>query len=130
MNLDLNLQKENFDAIRGVTIEERARLVLHTLRKNIPDITLAYRKLASKYHPDKNSKNPEYMKLINEAYGILKNKKYPKNLGLSLLANDNLIIKFTGRKIGVLNFIKQQKESEKYNNWVKNQFYGSDAGVI
>jgi DnaJ-class molecular chaperone len=48
-------------------------------------IKAAYRKLAFKYHPDRNSKNPaasEKMKGVNEAYAVLsdtaKRREYDK----------------------------------------------------
>ena len=127
MTTRIILQKENSDNIKGVTLEERAKLILLTLGRNIYEIKKAYRKMAFKYHPDRLDGDQEKFKLINEAYEILMEGKYPKRVELSLLAKDGLVIAFTGRKIAVLDFIKQQKEFQEYETWCKNHFYGVGA---
>lgn len=37
-------------------------------------VKLAYRKACAKYHPDRNPAGAEMMKMVNEAYGVLKEK--------------------------------------------------------
>jgi hypothetical protein len=128
MIIKINLQKENSESMHGVTLEERAKLILLTLGQNAEEIKKAYRKMAFKHHPDVLNGNQEKFKLVNEAYEILMHNKYPKRIELSLLANDELVMDFTGRKIVVLDFIKQQKEFQEYENWSKNHFYG--VGVL
>jgi hypothetical protein len=45
------LTLDRTDDIRGVTLEERARLVLLTLGRTPAEIRKAYRRLARKHHP-------------------------------------------------------------------------------
>ncbi|MDQ3393740.1 MAG: DnaJ domain-containing protein [Bacteroidota bacterium] len=60
------------------------------------DIKLAFRKLAKKYHPDKNEGNPQYeeeFKKINEAYHTLsdENKKRIYDMSLFIQQNPSVI---------------------------------------
>ena len=57
---------------------------------NLKEIKLAFRKLAQKYHPDKNGENQsteEFFKEIQEAYAVLSNyekrKKYDQQFAYS-----------------------------------------------
>jgi len=127
MSKTLVLQKECFDDISGRTLEERAKLVLCTLGKTPEAIQKAYRRMASKYHPDKPTGNADKFKLVNEAYEILMEGRYPKRKETSLLADDSIIIEFTGRKVEILDFIKAQREFEAYEKWRRSHFYGEDG---
>lgn len=49
---NLTLTVENMDDIKGVTLEERAKLVLLTLGRTPDSIHKAYRRLAKQHHPD------------------------------------------------------------------------------
>lgn len=50
--------------------------ILNAQISDSPDkLKIKYKKLASIYHPDVNPKGAEKMKKINEAYGVLKDKK-------------------------------------------------------
>jgi curved DNA-binding protein CbpA len=117
------LQDVCFDDISGVTLEERAKLVLCTLGRTANEIKEAYRRMASKYHPDKPNGDSEKFKLVNEAYEILTDKIRPKRIEVSLLANDGLVMAFTGRQVAILDFIKRQKEFEDYERWRRKHFY-------
>ena len=116
-NLEISL-----NSIKGRTLEERAKLILCTLGRNPLEIKRAYRRLAHQHHPDKQG-DEERFKLITEAYEILMEGKYPKRPKTSLLANDELVITYTGRRVEVLDFIQQQKEFEEYMRKHIKQFY-------
>lgn len=47
---------------------------------SMKDITKAYRKLASKYHPDRNPQGETMMKMINAAYEALGKLDYSENI--------------------------------------------------
>jgi hypothetical protein len=120
--------KSDLDVITGKTLEERARLVLFTLGRTSDEIKKAYRKMAFQYHPDKENGDEEKFKLVAEAYALLMDRKMPKRIETSLLANDELVISYTGRKVEILDFIKQQKKWKEYETWRREHFYG--VGVI
>ena len=113
----------NTDDIKGVTLEERARLVLATLGKTPNDVRNAYRRLAKRHHPDAAGGNSLKFKVINEAYQFLAKGQISKR---SLLADDELMLKITGRRAAPL--IDRQKEWEEHERWHRNHFYG--VGVI
>lgn len=109
--------------IRGVTLEERAQLVLMTLGRTPAEIRKAYRRLALKHHPDSQTGDKERFQVINEAYTLLTGGSAPKR---PLLANDELILKITGRRVKPL--IDKQKQWEEYERWRREHFYG--IGVV
>ena len=113
----------NIDDIKGVTLEERAWLVLATLGKTPNEIRKAYCRLAKRYHPDTAGGNALKFKVINEAYQLLAKGQISKR---PLLADDELILKITGRRAAPL--IDKQKEWEEHARWHRDRFYG--VGVI
>ena len=113
----------NIDDIKGVTLEERAHLVLATLGKTPKEIRQAYCRLAKRYHPDTERGNSLKFKVINEAYQLLAKGQISKR---PLLADDKLMLKITGRRAAPL--IDRQKEWEEHERWHRNRFYG--VGVI
>jgi len=119
----LALTPEDIDDIKGVTLEERAKLVLLTLGRTPDDIRKAYRKLAKRYHPDTAGGNTERFQVISEAYEFLTQGTILKR---PLLADDELIVRVTGRQVEPL--IDQQKEWKKYEKWRREHFYG--MGVV
>ncbi len=123
-NDKLTTSLQTTDDITGRTLEERAKLVLITLGRNSEEIKKAYRTLAQKHHPDTETGNTETFQLINEAYELLTNGNIPKK---PLLANDDLIIKTTGRS-NLASLFDKQKAWEKYEKERREQFYG--YGVI
>ncbi len=124
---NLILVGENLNDILGRTLEERAKLVLYTLGKTPEAVQKAYRRMASRYHPDKPTGDADRFKLINEAYELLMHGKYPKRKETSLLANDQSVIEFTGKKVEILDFIKSQRGFEAYEKWRRAHFYGEDG---
>ncbi|MBN2301423.1 MAG: J domain-containing protein [Lentisphaerae bacterium] len=116
------LTKENVDDIQGVTLEERAKLVLLTLGQTADDIKKAYRSMAKRYHPDKTGGDTERFQVVQEAYELLTKGVVSKN---PLLANTKLIVKLVGKRIKPL--IDKQKEWEKYEQWRREHFYGIGA---
>lgn len=117
------LTSENMDDIRGVTLEERARLVLLTLGKTADEIHRAYRKMAVRHHPDRTGGNTLRFQLINEAYEILTQGAIPRK---PLLADDALLVRIIGRKVETL--IDKQKAWEEYQRWHRAHFY--EVGVV
>ena len=113
----------NTDDIKGVTLEERARMVLLTLGRTPDEIHRAFRRLARRYHPDMASGDSVKFKIINEAHQLLAKGRISKR---PLLANDKLILKITGRRAAPL--IDRQKEWEQHERWRRNRFYG--VGVV
>ena len=111
------------DDTAGMTLEERAKLVLQTLGRTPQEIKAAYRKLARQHHPDKPGGDTATFQVINEAHTLLTGGSMPKN---PLLANDALILKITGRRMQPL--IDRQREREEYERWRRDHFYG--VGVI
>lgn len=59
------------------------------LNASILEIKQAYKKLASKHHPDRNSKGVERMKEINLAYQVLKNPNKRQQYDRVILAQDH-----------------------------------------
>lgn len=119
----LNTTFDVTDDIKGVTLEERAKLVLLTLGRTPEEIKTAYRKLARQHHPDKPGGDTVTFQVINEAYTLLTGGSMPKN---PLLADDVLILKITGRRVQPL--IDKQKKWEEYERWRRDHFYG--VGVV
>jgi len=111
------------DDIRGVTLEERARLVLMTLGRTPADIRKAYRRLARQHHPDAPAGNKEAFQVISEAYTLLTGGSVPKR---PLLADDEVLLRITGRRVEPL--IDRQKQWEDYERWRREHFYG--VGVV
>ena len=111
------------DDIKGVTLEERAKLILLTLGQTPESIHKAYRKLAKQYHPDVANGDARKFQVINEAYYFLTEGRIPKR---PLLADDELLVSVTGKQVEPL--IDYQKEWEKYERWRRDRFYG--IGVI
>jgi len=114
---------ENIDDIKGVTLEERAQLVLATLGKTPDEIRKAYRRLAKRHHPDAAGGNSLKFKVVNEAYQLLAKGQISKR---PLLADDEIILKIAGRRTASL--IDRQKEWEEHERWYRDKFYG--FGVI
>lgn len=112
----------NIDHIKGVTLEERARLVLATLGKTPDDIRKAFRRLAKRHHPDTGGDSIKF-KVINEAYQLLAKGQISKR---PLLADDELVMAITGRRVRPL--LNRQKEWEEYEHWHRQRFYG--VGVV
>jgi hypothetical protein len=57
-----------------LSIQDALAILNITQNPITPDaITAAYRKAVSTYHPDRNPSGTEMMKLINQAYDVLKN---------------------------------------------------------
>ena len=119
----LALALENIDDIKGVTLEERAKLVLLTLGRTPDDIRKAYRKLAKRHHPDTAKGDTQKFQVINEAYEFLTRGTISNS---PLLANDELIVRITGKYIEPL--INGQKEWKRYEKWRRDHFYG--IGVV
>jgi len=113
----------NTDDITGVTLEERARLVLATLGKTPDEIRKAFRRVAKRYHPDKKRGDSLKFKVINEAYQLLAKGQISKR---PLLADDELVMLITGRRVASL--LNRQKEWEEHERWHRDKFYG--VGVI
>ena len=113
----------NTDDIKGVTLEERARLVLATLGKIPDDIRKAFRRLAKRHHPDTGGDSIKF-KVINEAYQLLAKGQISKR---SLLADDELVMAITGRRVRPL--LNRQKEWEEYERWHRQKFYGEGMVV-
>jgi SAM-dependent methyltransferase len=111
------------DDIRGVTLTERAKIVLSTLGRTPEEIKKAYRRLARTHHPDMPSGDKRKFQVIGEAYAVLTGAALPKK---PLLADDALIMEITGRRVEPL--IDQQKEWEAYERRRRDRFYG--FGVI
>ncbi len=119
----LVLSPENVDDIKGVTLEERAKLVLLTLGTTPAGIHKAYRNLAKRYHPDRAGGNKERFQVLGEAYELLTQGTVSKR---PLLANDELLVRIIGRQVQPL--IDRQKEWEEYERWRRERFYG--VGVV
>jgi hypothetical protein len=117
------LTLDRTDAIRGVTLEERARLVLLTLGRTPAEIRKAYRRMARQHHPDTQAGDKETFQVINEAYTLLTGGSVPKR---PLLADDRLLLKVAGRRVAPL--IDRQKQWEEYERWRREHFYG--VGVL
>ncbi|MBN1675161.1 MAG: J domain-containing protein [Kiritimatiellae bacterium] len=111
------------DDVRGVTLEERAKLVLLTLGRTASEIRQAYRKLAKRHHPDISRGGREAFQLISEAYCLLTGGRLPRR---SLLADDEWVMKVAGRRVAPL--LDKQAEWVKYERWRRARFYGE--GVI
>ncbi|MFA7159957.1 MAG: J domain-containing protein [Kiritimatiellia bacterium] len=116
-------KNEDIDQIKGVTLEERARLVLAALGKSPPEIQKAYRRLAKRHHPDAPGGSTLKFKVINEAYNLL-----AKGIisGRPLLADDEVVMSVTGRRVEPL--LDRQKDWEQYERWHRDRFYG--VGVL
>lgn len=112
----------DIDNIKGVTLEERARLVLATLGKTPEEIRNAFRRLAKRHHPDTGGDAIKF-KVINEAYQLLARGQISKR---PLLADDELVMTITGRHVKPL--LNKQKEWEEYERWHRQKFYS--VGVV
>jgi len=118
----LALSPENMDDIKGVTLEERARVVLMTLGRTPGRIHQAYRRLAKRYHPDRAGGNTQRFQILGEAYELLTQGTISKR---PMLADDRLVVRLIGRPIEPL--IDKQKEWEEYERWRRDHFYGIGA---
>lgn len=117
------LTLDRTDDIRGVTLEERAKLVLKTLGRTPAEIRKAYRRLAREHHPDTQAGDKETFQVVSEAYTLLTAGSVPKR---PVLADDELLLKITGRRVEPLT--DKQKQWEDYERWRREHFYG--VGVV
>lgn len=113
---------EDFDNIRGVTLEERAKLVLLTLGRTPVEIRRAYRRLANCCHPDKRGGSTRRFQIVREAYELLLRGTISKK---PLLADDGLVVEIAGRCVKPL--IDRQKKWEEYERWRRLHFYGENG---
>lgn len=121
----LTISDENTDDIRGVTLEERARLVLLTLGRTSDRIQKAYRRLAMQHHPDVAGGNSERFQMIREAYELLMEGTISKR---PLLADDGRVVALIGRRVQPL--LDKQKEWEEYERWRRRQFFGEHGELL
>ena len=112
---------DNTDNIKGVTLKERAQMVLLTLGRTPAEINRAFRHLAKLHHPDTEGGDALKFKLINEAYQFLAKGQISKR---PLLANDELVMTITGRRVASL--LNRQKEWEEYDRWHNAHFHADD----
>ena len=112
---------DNTDEIKGVTLKERAQMVLLTLGRTPDEINRAFRRLAKRHHPDVMGGDAIKFKVINEAYQLLTEGCISKT---PLLADDDLILKIAGRRVAPL--LNRQKEWEEYERWHKTHFHADD----
>lgn len=112
---------DNTDNIKGVTLKERAQIVLLTLGRTPAEINRAFRHLAKLHHPDTEGGDALKFKLINEACQLLLKGRISKT---PLLADDDLILKITGRRFMPL--LSRQKDWEEYERWHKAHFHADD----
>lgn len=122
MTKSIFTKPNNLDDVRGVTLEERAKLVLGTLGRTPQEVKKAYRKIAGKYHPDVPGGDELKFQVISEAYTLLAGGALP---GKPLLADDDLLLRVTGRHVAPL--IDKQKEWKRYERWRRAQFYDSSV---
>ncbi len=113
------------DDTRGVTLEERARLVLWTLGNTPDSVRKAYRKMARRHHPDKAGGDTLRFQVIKEAYELLTHGSLSKR---PLLADDALIVRLIGRQVQPL--IDKQKDWKEYERWSRRRFYGENGERI
>ena len=94
------------------------------------DIKKAYRKLAMKYHPDRNPNNPELaahkFKKISEAYDILSDEKKKNNYDKYGFTDNNNM----NPEDIFENVFKTSKTSFNFNSFKKNNFDNSDFDNI
>lgn len=109
--------------LMGMTLEERAHLVLLTPGMASAGIHNAFRKLEKQYHPDADGGDTRRFQVINEAHELLAKGRIPKR---PLLADDELVAAMIGEQVAAT--IDWQEEREKYEQWSKEQFYG--VGVL
>ncbi len=119
----LTLSPVKMDDIKGVTLDERARLVLLTLGRTQAEIRSAYLRLANRCHPDKAAGDTLRFQVVNEAYEFLSQGRISKK---PLLADDELVIQVIGRQLEPL--IDRQKEWKEYEHSQRERFYG--VGVV
>ncbi|MGQ9719402.1 MAG: J domain-containing protein [Nitrososphaerales archaeon] len=108
---------------REDSIRRRAEQVLGlTSDASKEDIVKAYRKLALRYHPDRNPKDRDSMKkmqLIAQAHDLLlRGIVYDNNLKqYELLEDDDLV------KSILPEGVEPEPLGQSYRDWHKNQFY-------
>ncbi|MFA5043789.1 MAG: J domain-containing protein [Kiritimatiellia bacterium] len=112
---------DSADNIKGVTLKERAQMVLLTLGRTPAEINRAFRHLAKLHHPDTKGGDTLKFKLINEAYQFLAKGQISKR---PLLADNELVMTITGRRVASL--LNRQKEWEEYERWHKAHFHADD----
>ncbi|MFN2351691.1 MAG: DnaJ domain-containing protein [Kiritimatiellia bacterium] len=112
---------DNTDHIRGVTLRERAQLVLMTLGRTPDEINRAFRRLAKRHHPDAAGGDEIKFKMINEAYQLLNGDRTPKH---PLLAVDELVMRTVGRQVAAL--LHRQQEWINYERKHHAQFHDGD----
>lgn len=122
---DVIASRTRFDDIRGVTLEERARLVLQTRERRADRILSAYRRMAKRFHPDNPGGNRLFFQVVSEAFELLSKGRTAKR---PLLADDNLLKRILGRKVQPL--VDKQREWEEHERWRRRHFYGEDGELL
>ena len=117
----LSATSESANAVSGVTLKQRAQMVLATLGRTTAEINRAFRRLAKRHHPDARGGDQLKFKVINEAYQLLTEGRISKT---PLLANDELVLQIAGRCAAPL--LDQQKIWETYKRWHEQHFHAGD----